>query len=52
MIAWAVYGGLSLGALVCVLILGWGDNGYDRALRAIEQDLWDRLAVGACEWIP
>lgn len=52
MIAWAVIGGLSVGALVCTFILAWHDDRGERALRAVEQDLRDRLAVGACEWLP
>lgn len=51
MIAWAVVGTLSAGALVCAFILSWHDRGDERTLRAVEQDLRDRLAVGACEWI-
>ena len=51
MITWAVTVGLLVGALICIVVLGWPDRDT-RLLRAVEQDLWDRLAVGACEWIP
>jgi predicted acylesterase/phospholipase RssA len=50
-IAWAIIAGLSAGAMVWAFFLAWHDDEGIRTLRAADQDLRDRLAVGD-EWLP